>query len=69
MSAPFSYGVSPTPSTRIAVFVPSMHGGGAERAMLMFCAELVRRGSSDDSIRGAVASISATRGLGARSAK
>lgn len=29
---------------RVAVFVPSMHGGGAERAMLMFCVELLRRG-------------------------
>lgn len=35
-------------SNKIAVFVPSMHGGGAERAMLMFCAELVRRGYSVD---------------------
>lgn len=29
---------------RIAVFVPTMHGGGAERAMLMFCRELLNRG-------------------------
>lgn len=36
--------------SRIAVFVPSMHGGGAERAMLMFCVELVRRGFRVDLI-------------------
>lgn len=33
---------------RVAVFVPSMHGGGAERAMLMFCREVVKRGFAVD---------------------
>ena len=33
-----------TLSRRIAVFVPTMHGGGAERAMLMFSRELLSRG-------------------------
>ena len=33
-----------TPLRRVAVFVPTMHGGGAERAMLMFCRELLRLG-------------------------
>ncbi len=33
---------------RVAVFVPSMHGGGAERAMLVFCAELVALGLAVD---------------------
>lgn len=33
-----------TPSRRVAVFIPSMHGGGAERAMLVFCGELVALG-------------------------
>lgn len=35
-------------SQKIAVFVPSMHGGGAERAMLMFCRELVQLGLQVD---------------------
>jgi glycosyltransferase involved in cell wall biosynthesis len=33
-----------TSSELIAVFLPSVHGGGAERAMLVFARELVRRG-------------------------
>ena len=33
---------------RVAVFIPSVHGGGAERAMLVFCGELVELGLSVD---------------------
>lgn len=32
------------PNRRVAVFVPTMHGGGAERAMLMFSRELLKLG-------------------------
>jgi len=35
---------------RVAVFIPSLHGGGAERAMLVFCRELVELGLSVDLI-------------------
>ncbi|MEY4668263.1 MAG: hypothetical protein RL518_962 [Pseudomonadota bacterium] len=35
-------------TSRVAVFVPSVHGGGAERAMLVFCRELVELGLSVD---------------------
>jgi len=37
-----------TLSRRVAVFIPSMHGGGAERAMLVFCRELVELGLKVD---------------------
>lgn len=37
-----------TPSRPIAVFVPSVRGGGAERAMLVFCCELVKLGREVD---------------------
>jgi len=32
----------------VSLFLPSVHGGGAERAMLVFSAELIRRGYSVD---------------------
>ncbi len=35
---------------RVAVFIPSVHGGGAERAMLVFCGELVELGLAVDLI-------------------
>lgn len=41
------------PRRDITLFIPSLHGGGAERAMLMFSAELIRRGFSVDLVIGA----------------
>jgi glycosyltransferase involved in cell wall biosynthesis len=35
-------------SNRIAIFIPSLHGGGAERAMLLFAGELLKRGMQVD---------------------
>jgi glycosyltransferase involved in cell wall biosynthesis len=37
----------------ITLFIPSLHGGGAERAMLMFSVELLRRGFAVDLVIGA----------------
>jgi glycosyltransferase involved in cell wall biosynthesis len=37
-----------SPNRKIAVFIPSLHGGGAERAMLMFCRELIQLGLDVD---------------------
>lgn len=39
-----------SPNRCVAVFLPSLHGGGAERAMLVFCRELVELGWSVDLI-------------------
>lgn len=41
-----------TLSRRVAVFIPSMHGGGAERAMIVFCGELVALGLRVDLLTG-----------------
>ena len=40
------------PNRKIAVFIPSLHGGGAERAMLMFCRELIQLGMEVDLLIG-----------------
>jgi glycosyltransferase involved in cell wall biosynthesis len=41
-----------TKSCPIAVFIPSLHGGGAEKAMLIFAGELANRGFKVDLVLG-----------------